>query len=331
MGPSRRPLHRRVSECATARSVGARRLGEIRLRVGGRLMSATHAERAAGVRPGWRAVAMPSEHGGWGLTLEPVVLGLLVGWSGAGFALGIAAFTAFLLRTRPSWWRSISAWTLAGPIYEWRCGSRCVELVVLGCCVAAVVTSAGSGRGWVPVVVGRAARGDRVVVRHPQSRPAGWCPSCAVRSASPRSRRRSSTAAGRGHPARATGVWLVLGGSARVRGASRRRVQIRGCVVVAVRRWQSDLAQVIAVVVAAVAVAADGRLLLGLAGVVVVGRSRSHSGCARPPIPAKQLGLRQMAIGMALVSGPPPSGRCGELEPVRGPDRVEGVGARADP
>ena len=61
--------------------------------------TATQAERRVGDRAGWRSVAMPSEHGGWGLTLEPVMLGLLVAWSRAGVALGVAAFAAFLLRT----------------------------------------------------------------------------------------------------------------------------------------------------------------------------------------------------------------------------------------
>jgi hypothetical protein len=45
------------------------------------------------------AVALPTEHGGWSITLEPVVLGLLVAPTGAGFALGAAAFAAFLART----------------------------------------------------------------------------------------------------------------------------------------------------------------------------------------------------------------------------------------
>ena len=62
-------------------------------------MSTIHAEAAVGERTGWRTVAMPTEHGGWGLTLEPVLLGLIVAWSGAGAALGVAAFAAFLLRT----------------------------------------------------------------------------------------------------------------------------------------------------------------------------------------------------------------------------------------
>ncbi|MEL7209359.1 MAG: YwiC-like family protein [Actinomycetota bacterium] len=52
-----------------------------------------------GSRPAWRAVAVPSEHGGWGLTLEPVLLGLFVAPSGAGALLGAAAFVAFLART----------------------------------------------------------------------------------------------------------------------------------------------------------------------------------------------------------------------------------------
>ena len=50
-------------------------------------------------RPAWRSVALPTEHGGWGLTLEPVLLGLLVAPSGAGLAMGCAAFLAFIART----------------------------------------------------------------------------------------------------------------------------------------------------------------------------------------------------------------------------------------
>ena len=44
-------------------------------------------------------VALPAEHGGWSLTLEPVLLGVLVAPSTAGFALGAAALLAFLART----------------------------------------------------------------------------------------------------------------------------------------------------------------------------------------------------------------------------------------
>ncbi|HDL49896.1 MAG TPA: prenyltransferase, partial [Actinobacteria bacterium] len=38
-----------------------------------------------------RSVAMPTEHGGWGFTLEPIILGLLVAPSPAGWEIAAAA------------------------------------------------------------------------------------------------------------------------------------------------------------------------------------------------------------------------------------------------
>ena len=55
-------------------------------------MTSTARSRAVGV-------LIPAEHGGWSLTLEPVLLGLLVSPSWAGAALGGGALSAFLLRT----------------------------------------------------------------------------------------------------------------------------------------------------------------------------------------------------------------------------------------
>lgn len=46
----------------------------------------------------WRPLALPPEHGGWGLVLEPVVLGLLVAPSAVGFAIAAGAVGAFLAR-----------------------------------------------------------------------------------------------------------------------------------------------------------------------------------------------------------------------------------------
>lgn len=50
-------------------------------------------------RSALRAVLVPTEHGGWGLTLEPVLLGLVVAPSWPGVGLGLAAFILFLART----------------------------------------------------------------------------------------------------------------------------------------------------------------------------------------------------------------------------------------
>jgi hypothetical protein len=54
---------------------------------------------APAARSTLRAVAVPTEHGGWGLTAEPALLGLLVAPSAAGVALAVAALVAFVVRT----------------------------------------------------------------------------------------------------------------------------------------------------------------------------------------------------------------------------------------
>lgn len=69
--------------------VATRRLGSTQ--------SASHA--TVGGSASWRSIALPSEHGGWILTAEPAMLGLLVAWSMPGLALGLAAMLAFVART----------------------------------------------------------------------------------------------------------------------------------------------------------------------------------------------------------------------------------------
>jgi hypothetical protein len=103
-------------------------------------------------RSPWRAVAVPIEHGGWGLTLEPVLLGLLLEPSLAGFALAGAALVAFAARTpvkvvlvdrfRNRWLpRTRTAATVAA-----------VELAVLVGLVAIAVVSADHAF-WPPLLL----------------------------------------------------------------------------------------------------------------------------------------------------------------------------------
>jgi hypothetical protein len=61
-------------------------------------MTMGRAERSAAASMSWRKLALPAEHGSWGLVLEPIGLGLLVAPSGPGALLGVAAFAAFLTR-----------------------------------------------------------------------------------------------------------------------------------------------------------------------------------------------------------------------------------------
>lgn len=51
-----------------------------------------------GKRPPFRSVAFPTEHGGWGFTLEPILLGLLVVPGTTTGALAVAALAVFLAR-----------------------------------------------------------------------------------------------------------------------------------------------------------------------------------------------------------------------------------------
>jgi hypothetical protein len=45
-----------------------------------------------------RSVAFPTEHGGWGFTFEPILLGLLVAPTATAWELGVAATAVFLAR-----------------------------------------------------------------------------------------------------------------------------------------------------------------------------------------------------------------------------------------
>ena len=59
----------------------------------------TEQSTAESSSPSLKSVALPSEHGGWVLTLEPGLLGVLVAPSLVGLCLALAAFVAFLART----------------------------------------------------------------------------------------------------------------------------------------------------------------------------------------------------------------------------------------
>ena len=101
----RRRTVRRCSALRVARGVGSRPRGVARRAARGVARAVGCRRRAMSTisvpsaRPTWRSVALPTEHGGWGLTLEPVLLGMIVAPSVAGLALGGAAFLAFVART----------------------------------------------------------------------------------------------------------------------------------------------------------------------------------------------------------------------------------------
>ena len=248
-------------------------------------------------RPLWRTVAVPSEHGGWGLTLEPVLLGLLIAPSLVGALLGIGAFVAFFVRSplklvvidvRRKRWLNRSRLAMRFAIGE---------LVVL----AAIASAALWAAGWswlVPVVIAMPlvgvefwfdvrSRGRRLVPE--------LCGSVGISSVV------AVIVLASGHSTSlAVGTWLVL--SARAVGAIPFvRVQIGRLRGVSVNTGSSDVAQGASIAIGVVAVVMEYQMMTGLIGLLTVA-TLQLVWVRRTPLAAKVLGLRQMALGIALVA-----------------------------
>ena len=137
----------------------------------------------------WRSVAVPSEHGGWGLTFEPVLLGLIVAPSWAGVAIGVAAMLAFVARTPAkvvlvdSWrHRRLPRTRVAALIAA---GESAVLVVLLG-----VAAATASGPFWIPLLAAVPLIAIELWLTCAAGA-AGWSPSWPARSASVGSRLRS--------------------------------------------------------------------------------------------------------------------------------------------
>ncbi len=247
-------------------------------------------------RSGLRAVALPSEHGGWGLTLEPGLLGLLVSPSVAGLALALAALVAFLARTPLKLalvdrrrGRALERTTLARRV-------AALELVVLVGLVATAVVTATSAF-WAPLAVAAPliaveawfdlrSRSRRLV---PEV--AGAVAVCSVTP--------MIVLADGEAGALAVGLWLVL--AARVVTAiphvRDRIAELHGREVRAVTTVVADG---LALALAALAVGLDAQLVAGALAVVAVVVIQRVS-ARHPTSRAVVLGIRQMALGFGLV------------------------------
>jgi hypothetical protein len=249
-------------------------------------------------RSRWRAVAVPSEHGGWGLTLEPVLLGLIIAFSWSGLAIGLAAFVAFLVRTplklaavdrRRD--RSLPRTRLATRI-------AALELCLLALLGAGALRSAGAA--WlIPVFIAAPlvavelwfdirSRSRRLV---PEL--AGAVGITAVAAA--------ITVAGGGSWPLAVAAWVVLVARA-VASIPYVRTQI-----VRARRGSSalgptDLFQLSGATLGLAAVALDARVTAGAIAVAVLAAAQSLAIRRDHIPPAKVIGLRQMAAGMTVVA-----------------------------
>ena len=247
-------------------------------------------------RAAWRTVAVPSEHGGWGLTAEPIVLGLLLAPSAAGLCLGVATMLAFLLRTPVRVvlvdrhrHRTLDRTRLARRIALTE-GALLVSLVA----VAAVDSH---HRFWWPLVLAAPLVGVEL-----------WF------DARSRSRRLAPELAGAIGVSSAAAAVVVAGGHGTTEAVAAWLILTARSVtaIPAVRDQIARLhhrprtprllvvADAAAIGIAAIAVAVDPSFLAGaaaIAAVIVVQRATG-----RTPVPATVIGIRQSALGGLVVA-----------------------------
>ena len=244
-----------------------------------------------------RAVALPAEHGGWGLTAEPVLLGLLVAPSVAGLCIGLAAMGAFVARTplkvllvdRTRQRNSGRAPTARRVL--------AVESVVLAALAAAAVALA-DGPFWWPLLVA----GPLVIVElwfDMRSRSRRLAPELAG-SVGISSVAAMVARAGRADGRLAVALWMVLAARA-VTAIPYVRAQVARLHRRAVDPAAAVRADAGAVGLAVTAVVFEPAVAAGAASVLVIVVVQRVM--ARGEVPAaKVLGLREMVLGLLVVA-----------------------------
>jgi 4-hydroxybenzoate polyprenyltransferase len=243
-----------------------------------------------------RSIALPTEHGGWGFTLEPILLGLLVAptWAGLGLAIATAAVflarrpvklvSTDLVRKRHLPRTRIASWFAFG-----------YGAVGLAGLALAILTA--TGPFWWPLVA--AIPPALVSLRaDAQSRNRGLIPELAGGVAMG-SAAAAIVLAADWDWAAAFGLWLVL--AARSYAAIIfARGQVRRAKNQPYDRGGVHAAQVGAVLVVALAASLGIVPLLSALAVLVLGLGSFYS-LARPPVPAKTVGWTQMVYGLVVV------------------------------
>ncbi len=244
----------------------------------------------------WRSIALPVEHGGWGFTLEPALLGLLVAHSAAGWGLSLASIAVFLAR-RPlrlvltdvarrrwlarSWvalgfavvYATVAGLGLAGAIVAATAPFWQPLLAAMPLAAVALYADARSrSRGLVAELAGAVAMGATVTM---------------------------IALADSWDSAAAWGLWLVLAGRA-VATVVLVRGQIRRVHGRPAGDRQIYMVQAGTVAVLAAAAVADIVPWLSVVAMVAVAvlayRSLNH-----PPVQAKTVGWTQIGVGLGVV------------------------------
>jgi hypothetical protein len=245
----------------------------------------------------WRQVAVPSEHGGWSLTAEPVVLGLVVAWSWPGLALGLAAMLAFVART-PVKVVLVDRWR-----HRWLDRSRLaariavVELAAIAMLAALAAAGAVDRWFWVPLAVAAPFIGVELWFDM-RSRSGRLIPELAG-TFGIGSVVAAIVLTGGGSASLAVGLWVMV--SARAAAAiPYARAQVFRAHGRPVTRSHSDVAQVLAVAAVALAWGFGAIPLVPVVAVAAIAAFNVVAVRGRVK-PAMVIGLQQMAFGIAVV------------------------------
>ncbi|MFN8105886.1 MAG: YwiC-like family protein [Acidimicrobiia bacterium] len=243
-----------------------------------------------------KAVGLPTEHGGWGLTLEPALLGMIVAPGAAGLALAVAAIVAFLARTPL---KVVLVDGYRGRVLERTRVARrlaAAELVLLAGLVATAVLLA-EGSFWVPALVSAACVGVGLWFDL-RSRSRRLVPELAGAIGITGVAAMTVLADGGDAPT-AWAIWLVLAARAVTSiPFVREQVALRHG-----RRPSRVLLAVtdsVAAAAAALAVVVLPRALAGAVAIVVVIAYQRISVLGRP-LSAVAIGIRQMVVGLVVV------------------------------
>lgn len=250
----------------------------------------------AGTRSLLRAVGMPSEHGGWGLTAEPILLGMLVAPSVAGVFVGMAGVLAFVMRT------PLKFVLVDGRRHRMLERTRVARRLAAAEFVVIVLLAVGalfatSAPFWAPVLVASPLIAVELWFDM-RSRSRRLIPQLAG-SVGISSLAAAVALAGGARAGVAVGAWIVLSARAltSIPFVRRQVMTLHGRTG---PTWPLVVWDVVAVVVGLAATVLDGSVLAGSIAVVVVVIVQRLS-AARPVSRAAVVGMRQMVLGFVLV------------------------------
>jgi len=245
----------------------------------------------------WRAAARPTEHGGWGFTLEPVLLGLAVAPSRAGGGLAAAAFAVFLAR-RPLRLlaedvrrrRHLPRTRAAGGVL-----AVCLAVVAVGLIAAARLADGPFWWALLAAAPAAAFQAGADLARRGRTFPAEAAGAIAMGAAAPA----IALAAGWG-PGPAFGLWAVVAGRA-LPSILLVRAQIRRGRGGSAAPLPCHAAHLVAAA-ALSGLAAGGQVPWTAGAAVAALWAGASAALRRPPVPARTLGWTQVMAGLLFVA-----------------------------